>query len=316
MTDYLDRHVVGGSSSAVGLMPTVLTVSDSFTPPFDMKALVYVIGAGGSGVKDVIQTTTGYYHRGGGAGGCAVSEIELLTSVTYTATIGSGGVTPSGDRQNGQNGGASSFAGSNITTMTANGGEGGQLLGSAEAQGGTASGGNLMNNTGGNGGIPTGLTDFTGGGAVGLWGNGNSATDGGHVYYGRGASLIIPTASSRRWSVGFSPFPFDLNVLSLSRRHGETEHYYYDSIPAGVAPELPIREVDDVLDTYIVPPSGVFAGGTGYGRSNTVAHIRGGDATLGGGGGSAGVLSSSGTRSAAAGSGGTGAIIILPLEAI
>lgn len=314
MTDYLDRHVVGVSSSAVGLMPTVLTVSDSFTPPFDMKALVYVIGGGGSGVQDILSITAGYYHRGGGAGGCAVSEIELLTSVSYTATIGAGGITPGGERQNGQSGGSSSFTGSNITTMIGNGGEGGQLLGAAEAQGGTASGGNIMNNPGGNGGIPTSISDFTGGGAVGLWGKGYSATDGGHVYYGRGASLIIPTSSSRRWSAGFSPFPFDISVLSLSRRHGETEHYYYNSIPAGVAPEMPAREVDDVIDTYIVPPSGVFAGGTGYGRTNMVAHVRGGDATLGGGGGSAGVLSSSGTRSAVAGQGGTGAIIIIPLE--
>jgi hypothetical protein len=145
----------------------VILSSGTYTPPFDCKALVYVIGGGGSGGSAVSTTTAQdtVAASGGGAGGIAVSELTLSAAVSYTATIGAGGAaaanSPGTARTTAGNaGGQSVFSGSDITTMTANGGSGGvgdYQTGSTQASatggaGGTASGGSLFNATGGAGG--------------------------------------------------------------------------------------------------------------------------------------------------------------------
>ena len=60
------------------LQEIVFTYSQTFTPPFKCKALVYVIGAGGSGGACwASSSTVKNCAGGGGAGGTAVS---VLTS--------------------------------------------------------------------------------------------------------------------------------------------------------------------------------------------------------------------------------------------
>ena len=95
--------------------------SQTWACPVSMEAIVYVIGAGGSGAVN-----GGYYDnqrnsRGGGAGGCAVSRLNL-SAQNYTITIGSGAEKKdSAGGVNGAAGGNSVFSGTGVTTMTRNG---------------------------------------------------------------------------------------------------------------------------------------------------------------------------------------------------
>tara|TARA_E500000081_G_scaffold136645_1_gene150675 strand:- start:294 stop:1349 length:1056 start_codon:yes stop_codon:yes gene_type:complete len=157
--------------------------STTWSPAQDMNAKIYVVGGGGSGGY------ANYNATGGGAGGCAVTIIDLDASTTYTITIGAPGAATAGQSTGvvGNAGGASSFAGSGVSTMTGSGGGGGQKdttgNGSGTANGGTggsASGGTYGNFTGGAGGAVTAANTgayykATGGGAVGLWATGTAA---------------------------------------------------------------------------------------------------------------------------------------------
>jgi hypothetical protein len=79
---------------------------------------ILVIGGGGSG-------GTGYYGGGGGAGGYIESNVNLSLGVTYTITVGTGGVGTTSQTTKGGNGGNTSISGSGFTTITALGGGGG-----------------------------------------------------------------------------------------------------------------------------------------------------------------------------------------------
>jgi hypothetical protein len=92
------------------------------------------IGGGGAG-------GTGYYGGGGGAGGVLETSTVFLLAVTYTITIGTGGVGQSSQTQRGGSGGNSSISGSGFTTITAVGGGGGGSR-NADTAGGNASGAN------------------------------------------------------------------------------------------------------------------------------------------------------------------------------
>lgn len=122
--------------------------ANSWSPPYDCTATVTVTGGGGSG---------GYKDGGafdgalaGAAAGTAIKfNLALSAAVTYTATVGAGGTAP-GAPGTGASGGNSSFSGSGITTLTANGGAGGARISSGAAisdnnaaAGGTATGGDL-----------------------------------------------------------------------------------------------------------------------------------------------------------------------------
>ncbi|MBR19374.1 MAG: hypothetical protein CMA64_04405 [Euryarchaeota archaeon] len=179
--------VLGAAASGGGgggQLPVIsFQTSRTWAPAYDLTAYVYVIGGGGAG--GAVKSSNGN-AGGGGAGGCAVSKLDLSSGTSYTITIGAAGAASSanGAAVAGGAGGASSFSGSGISTMTANGGTGGVASTSSApgattgAAGGTATGGTLGNFTGGKGGgFNSGTTNYgcAGGGAVGLWQNGNDA---------------------------------------------------------------------------------------------------------------------------------------------
>ncbi len=197
--------VLGKAPVSGGQLPTIsFMTSQTWTPAYDLTAYVYVIGAGGSG--GATNNSAGG-ACGGGAGGCAVSKLDLSASTTYTVTIGVGGDRKYADSTNatGNAGGNTSFSGSDISTMTGNGGAGGVTRSSNDATyvsgaaGGTATGGNLGNFTGGKGAeISSGVTGTSayimgGGGAVGLWSTGQDAPDAisAYGYTTRGGMLNI-----------------------------------------------------------------------------------------------------------------------------
>lgn len=188
-----------GITSSTPAKEIFLAKSQTWTAPFSGQALVTVVGGGGQGgARGYATNNPTLIALGGGAGGCAQSVLNIVGGVGYTVTIGAGGrnstlQTPT-TYSDGTSGGNSSFAGTGVTTMTANGGTGGKhgyastgnpatvALATSAAAGGSASGGNVFNATGGAGGLVT--TPFgggnvtsvtgviaTGGGAVGLLGS-------------------------------------------------------------------------------------------------------------------------------------------------
>ena len=175
-------YTFGGSGGGKSVLQTISFInSTTWSPAQDMNAKIYVIGGGGSGGY------ANYNATGGGAGGCAVTIADLDASTTYTITIGAPGAALQGQSTgvNGNAGGASSFAGSGISTMTGNGGGGGQYDTTGNGTGtevggtgGSATGGTYGNFTGGAGGAISGTGAYykaTGGGAVGLWATGTAA---------------------------------------------------------------------------------------------------------------------------------------------
>lgn len=187
----------GGGGGLAPIHALAFTASTTYSPPFDCKALVYVVGAGGSGAAAFRPwgNTWGMGATGGGAGGCAVSLVDLKAANTYTLTVGAGAASVAisyNSKVNGATGGNTSFVDSSgdISTMTGNGGGGGVgfkdnessgPLFAAGATGGAASGGTLANYTGGgSGSVDMTYTGgqgggITGGGAVGFNGNGYSS---------------------------------------------------------------------------------------------------------------------------------------------
>ena len=236
---------LGGSAGGSNppLTPDVLlTVSTTWSPPYKVKALVRCFGGGGSGAA----TNTSYYQyttmggTGGGAGEHAGSILELDPSITYTIVAGSGGdrrySANHNDNKAGYAGGTTSFSGSGITTITANGGAGGGFLAMptvgtvynlAGGAGGSGGAGALYRHTGGAGGAVLkpviANNNFnnalsTGGGAVGLYGTGFAggaisfvslnqiafASGGGGV---NGAGGVCNNSSAgRHWSWGGGAF--------------------------------------------------------------------------------------------------------------
>ena len=155
-----------GSKSESIFMERVFSTSTTWSPPFDCRAYVTVIGPGGSGGSARNTTDNGTAAAsGGGAGGCAKSLLRLDSSVTYTITIGAGGASVSGAVGNPGHTDGTIFAGSDITDMTGEPGAGGlqgisttNVAGAgsfAGGAGGTASGGTIWNVTGGAGGSGT-----------------------------------------------------------------------------------------------------------------------------------------------------------------
>ena len=231
-----------GSSNPPLIPDVLLTVSTTWSPPYKVKALVRCFGGGGSGAA----TNTSYYQyttmggTGGGAGEHAGSILELDPSITYTIVAGSGGdrrySANHNDNKAGYAGGTTSFSGSGITTITANGGGAGGFLtmpthttvyNLAGGAGGSGGAGALYRHTGGAGGAVLkpviAANNFnnnlsTGGGAVGLYGTGFAggaisfvslnqiafASGGGGV---NGAGGVCNNSSAgRHWSWGGGAF--------------------------------------------------------------------------------------------------------------
>lgn len=97
----------------------VAITTQTWTPPVGTtKAKITVVGGGSSGGTD-----NSAYGVGGKGGGAAISTISVSPAVTYTATIGAGGIGPLATTTLSPNaGGTSSFSGSGIATISATGG--------------------------------------------------------------------------------------------------------------------------------------------------------------------------------------------------
>ena len=144
----------------------------------------YLVVAGGGGSA----------YGAGGAGGYLTNiggtSIVLEKAITYTATVGVGGVSRPAANQPGGNGDPSEFSGTGITTITAAGGGGGAddyagLSGGSGGGGGYLAGGGGAGNTpsttpsqGNAGGNGAGGTNYAGGGGGGAFAAGENA-DGG-----------------------------------------------------------------------------------------------------------------------------------------
>jgi hypothetical protein len=168
------------------------TSSGVFTPTKTGWHKVTVVGGSGSGgAATAGNVGTGIAGASGsGAGGFASGMRFLVAGQPYVVMVGAGGVlvqaTDSNKAVNGNDGSGSSFTGTGISAMGANGGGGGRATVAASTTvaggiGGTAYGGD-MNVKGGDGGAArTGSyrsAVASGGGAVGLRGagfNGGSA---------------------------------------------------------------------------------------------------------------------------------------------
>jgi hypothetical protein len=241
----------GGGGSAPGLEfdfsnltaghRLLFVTSTTITPSSSFDAIVTVVGAGAGGG---IGGQGG--ANGGGAGGLCQSLLTLSASTTYTITVAA--------MSTGTFGGASSFSGSGITTMTANGG--------SNTSGGSASGGNIKNNTGGSGGTASANFLARGGGAIGVLGNGNSA----------GASAIGA-------SIDFIPPTFNFSEAFGWQANGEAGN------PSG-GHFGGYGEAAYYFGTKIGAKGGVGSGG-GAGGGYSAVFIGGGGGFPGGGGGGA-----------------------------
>lgn len=334
--------VLGAAAGGGGQLPTIAFFgSQTWTPSYDVTAKVFVIGAGGGGAAKYDMNGK---CSGGGAGGCAVSELTFSSGTAYTITIGAGGAGEQATSStgyggdgigNGTAGGNSSLSGSGISTMTANGGSGGVHVNSGSdaclgGAGGSASGGTLGNFTGGAGGLLTGIGDHSasGGGAVGLWATGNAAPT------GTTDSNVGGMGGSINWDHDTFTAPYSLNaghptnaaflnspvpslpafadLVTLEREYQGT---YYDnsvSTHSGLTQTRPSGYVISYRNQYYSSAhyggiAGPFCGGIGYGNMTISAYA--GKGCLGGGGGGA---SASSAVNCYGGTGGSGGVLIFP----
>lgn len=141
---------------------------------------ITIAGSSGRGGIARDNATSLAKATGAGAGGFSVGMKFLIAGQSYTVTVGAapaGATRSTNGATAGVAGNASSFSGSGILTMTANGGGAGQAAVTSGAltggQGGTATGGDI-NVTGGNGGdiAANGAYCASGGGSVGIQGAG------------------------------------------------------------------------------------------------------------------------------------------------
>ena len=156
-------------------------VSATYTPVTGTRAIfVECVGGGGAGGGANGTTTTAAMGSGGGSGGYASKWITGTIKASYTTVVGAGGTGVAG--ASGNAGGATTFDSPSV--CTANGGSGGQLLGSGTS--------NIIQQ-GGPGATASGVGDMSSGGApgdiairisatAGCSGNGGSSALGGGGY--------------------------------------------------------------------------------------------------------------------------------------
>jgi hypothetical protein len=298
----------GGGGGNYGVL--AFTDSTTFTPTRTVDALVFVIGAGGSGSGANQRSGTNELNTvGGGAGGCAVSQLSLVSGTAYTITIGAGGARKftnlgSPSFLAGDDGGASSFSGSGISTMTANGGKGGLVSATAQAAviasaGGTATGGNIVNSTGGEAAAaPSGVYYTSGGGSVGVWEDGKNSES---LFLGAASTSFVETP---KFTIA-NPFDFQVTSPQDARTF---------------IPEIGASGFDYASfgsDTYTLGNSGALAGGLGglfrdtFDGFSASAGIYAGDGGIGAGGGGA-----LGYGRSWSGAGGNGIVLIKILDVL
>lgn len=265
MSNFTDFISSGGGAS----FPTIfLHNSQTWVPPQDGNIMIHVIGAGGSGVGG-----NDFNSSSGAAGGyCRKNSLAVTTSGSFTVVIGAGGAT-SGFNLTSNAGGNTTVSGTGLaSTLTANGGGGGNFNAGSGA-GGTATGGDV-NNAGGTSAL------LTGGGAVGLTGTGNSGGGSVGAYSGGDCDVI-----GDFWSSSFGNISGSLGSKGM------------------VLTSSSLYNLATVLD------AGPLAGG-GVTRMDTTTvygYAIGGSATIGGGGG---YCDNSGAYGASSGRGGEGCVVI------
>ena len=318
-------YVFGGGGGGAGANLPIIAFKDSVTyvPAWTSEVIAYVIGAGGSGgaARDSSDWSSG--ASGGGAGGTAISRLTLTGGVSYTIAIGAGGARKTTDATPqtlaGAAGGNTTLSGSDISTMTGNGGTGGAgvTAGGGSAAGGTggsASGGNIANFTGGAAGAAGSTYRASGGGGVSLWtttpislDSGTAPAPGGSFAYSSPANsqysnVISPGAQpGARTDLGYvSPFPFEISSSYLEYDGSSYEYGAY-SISSGHIGLVPRT----TSYSYHGSP---FTGGAGdtYGQSSG-AHAAAGQ--FGSGGGGATVVANS--NNANSGAGGDGVVFFI-----
>lgn len=195
MTSLSQFLNAAGGKPVLGHQEVATVTSGTWTTPVKGRYLVTGIGGGGAGTSNA-----GGVGSAGGAGGLAQSEVDLEAGVVLTLTVGAGGIGQTGAYGTGTDGGTTTITCPSFTTLTAYGGKGGTSnYNTALADGGTASGGNIMNITGGKGG--------RGGGAVGVYGIGYS----GNILSNAGAGVGGPPATS----ITASPYLFSYPGTSM-----------------------------------------------------------------------------------------------------
>ena len=322
--------VLGGgaiASGAVSSLPITFATSETWACPVAMEAYVFVIGPGGAGAGGENASTARI--QGGSAGGCAVSKLSLKAQ-NYAIVIGEGGQggDPSGTGSGADGSAPTTFTdsvGSAFTQMVGNPGQGGTGAASgatcAAQNGGTATGGNLMNNTGG--GVPeiTANGRVTGGGAVGLWGPGapGKVSTGGVWYTGSPGYHWGPSrgglggdahgmSDTVHW---FAP-PFNLQTTGMEtspRPNSSTDSMRHrNNLSAG---SMWGSHGHSESSTYGYTNLGTPLSGTG-GYFSGMQYAYGGGASLGGGGG--GMISNITSAIMHTCSGGHGGVIIIPIS--
>lgn len=332
---------LGSEGGANGLPNMLFMHSLDFQPSIKFEAIVYVIGGGGSGSRG--GNNSNYGFSGGGGGATAVSRLILNTGVTYSVVIGQGGSGGNTSSQvAGEDGDPTTFEGSDITNMSANGGKGGNIQsgGSASgAAGGTAgTTGNLANIAGGASAASGATRRCSGGGAVGLFTTGFSGQntaylasyeahavgDGGTLHgsqgggeYGDNDLKYAYHSGGDGFSTVMSPFS-DLYTITtgdarayVSSTHREQAQNHYPANAQSFSGEGDDYERNST-NRYL-HPAGAFAGGNALYNSNSAFdYVYSGQGTLGGGSGAVLNGSTSGTSEAYATKGGKGAVLVFP----
>jgi len=161
------------ASAAAGLNSVqTFTSSGTWTRPSDItKVIMEVQGAGGSGSA----TATGSHVGGGGGGGYSKKLLDVSSISSSTITVGTAGAAVS----------VTNSGSDGTNTVTANGGAGAQRVTYDDAQGGTASGGDI-NMTGGIGHAGGGSGAFGGMSVLGFSGMGGYTGESNRILVGNG----------------------------------------------------------------------------------------------------------------------------------
>lgn len=331
----------GGPKAILGSVG--FSSSTTFVAPFTGWYQIFAVGGGGAGGGAMNNSAgspadTMPKALGGGAGGSCFKTAYITAGASIVITIGTGGTATGGNSVNaktrtGNSGNITTVVGGGVS-LTCNGGAGGTSalnanLGTPTA-GGNATGGDV-NLTGGAGqSITVNVVSrayASGGGAVGLFGNGfagsditntSNASPGGGAASSTGNAFNAPFGASVFNNSTFgTPVNFAPNVagLSIMGNRGSTNSDSNMGASNGASSDF------FNSNTVAIRTSGAFAGGTGIGykrESAASVAVDAGNANFGGGGGGLAIFVTGAgdpnyNANGTAGSGGAGLVQILYL---
>jgi len=181
------------------LRTTVLTSGTSHTTHTSANTIfVRLVAGGGAGGGGASATSNAGCGGGGSAGGYAEKTFTVTPNTAYTYAIGIGGTAGSAGNNPGNDGGITTFTVGG-TTVTANGGKGGQ---------GMASGSTVISALGGASPAVSTNGDLNSGGDPGVYGQRGSGTtgtggSGGSSPLGAGANARNTQGAGNTASVGY-----------------------------------------------------------------------------------------------------------------